>query len=196
MERQEYRLLGDQPSTSGADALGFHEVSQRLSELIIASRQSSPFTVGVDGGWGSGKSSLMMRLKLELDSREDVETVWFNAWTAEGKDVLESLIKSVLNRIDTNILRRAMRRKRLLTISRVAVMFLLDVFRVRSLADELWRQMQVNVETRNEIQALVQSTMDDWMSKDLRLGHRLLVVFIDDLDRCSPASVLQVFESA
>ena len=65
----------------------------------------------------------MMRLKLELDSREDVETVWFNAWTAEGKDVLESLIKSVLNRIDTNILRRAMRRKRLLTISRVAVMF-------------------------------------------------------------------------
>ncbi|RYP89030.1 TIR domain-containing protein [Nocardioides guangzhouensis] len=194
VESQEYRLLGDQPSTSGSDALGFHDVSQRLSELVITSRQSSPFTVGVDGGWGSGKSSLMMRLKLELDRRDDVETVWFNAWTAEGKDVLESLIKSVLNRIDTNILRRAMKRKRLLTVSRVAVMFVLDVLRVRSLADELWRQMQVNVETRNEIQALVQSTMDDWMSRDSGVGRRLLVVFIDDLDRCSPASVLQVFE--
>ena len=194
MEDQEYRLLGDQPSTSGTDALGFHDVSQRLSELIITSRSSSPFTVGIDGGWGSGKSSLMMRLKLELDRRDDVETVWFNAWTAEGKDVLESLIKSVLNRIDTNILRRAMKRKRLLTVSRVIVMFVLDIFRARSLADELWRQMQVNVETRNEIQALVQSTMDDWMSRDSGLGTRLLVVFVDDLDRCSPASVLQVFE--
>lgn len=194
VREQEYRLLGDQPSTSGIDALGFHEVSQRLGELVITSRDSSPFTIGIDGGWGSGKSSLMMRLKFDLDRRDDVETVWFNAWTAEGKDVLESLIKSVLNRIDTNILRRAMKRRRLLTVSRVVVMFVLDIFRVRSLADELWRQMQVNVETRNEVQALVQSTMDDWMSKDSGLGRRLLVVFIDDLDRCSPASVLQVFE--
>lgn len=194
MAGQEYRLLGDQPSTSGLDALGFHDVVQRLGELVITSRASSPFTVGIDGGWGSGKSSLMMRLKMDLDQRDDVETVWFNAWTAEGKDVLESLIKSVLNRIDTNILRRAMKRKRLLTVSRIVMMFLTDVFRVRSVADELWRQMQVNVETRNEIQALVQATMDDWMSKDSGVGRRLLVVFIDDLDRCSPASVLQIFE--
>jgi predicted KAP-like P-loop ATPase len=191
---QEYRLLGDQPSTSGSDALGFHDVVERLSELVITSRASSPFTLGIDGGWGSGKSSLMMCLKLDLDRRDDVETVWFNAWTAEGKDVLESLIKSVLNRIDTNILRRAMKRKRLLSISRIVVMFVMDILRVRSVADELWRQMQVNVETRNEIQALVQSTMDDWMSKDSGVGRRLLVVFVDDLDRCSPASVLQVFE--
>jgi len=191
---KEYRLLGDQPSTSGSDALGFQDVVERLSELVITSRASSPFTLGIDGGWGSGKSSLMMRLKLDLDQRDDVETVWFNAWTAEGKDVLESLIKSVLNRIDTNILRRAMKRKRLLSISRIVVMFVMDIFRVRSVADEIWRQMQVNVETRNEIQALVQSTMDDWMTKDAGVGRRLLVVFIDDLDRCSPSSVLQIFE--
>lgn len=194
MDGQEYRLLGDQPSTSGVDALGFHDVSQRLSELIVTSRDSSPFTVGIDGGWGAGKSSLMMRLRQDLADRDDVETVWFNAWTAEGKDVLESLIKSVLNRIDNNILRRAMRRERLLTVFRIAVMSLLDVFRVRSLADELWRQMQVRVETRNEIQNLVRSTMDEWMAKNSGLGRRLLVVFIDDLDRCSPASVLQIFE--
>jgi hypothetical protein len=194
VEGHQYRLIGDQPSTSGPDALGFHDVSERLCELIVTSRESSPFTVGIDGGWGSGKSSLMMRLKLDLDRRDGIETVWFNAWTAEGKDVLESLIKSVLNRIDANILRRAMKRKRLLTLSRVVAMFVLDIFRVRSLADELWRQMQVNVETRNEVQALVQSTMDDWMSKDRGVGRRLLVVFIDDLDRCSPTSVLQVFE--
>ena len=103
-----YRLLGDQPSAEGHDALGFHEAADRLARLVLASRDSSPFAVGIDGGWGSGKSSLMMRLKSQLDSHDEVVSVWFNAWTAEGKDVLEGLIKSVLNRIDANVLRKAL----------------------------------------------------------------------------------------
>ena len=190
-----FSLLGDQPNSVGRDALGFHEVAERLAQLMLSSRSSSPFTVGIDGGWGAGKSSLMMRLKQELDAKDDVVTIWFNAWTAEGKDVLESLIKSVLNRIDSNILRRALRRKRLISVARIVISGLADLLRLRTVADEVWRQMQLSVETRNEIQSLMRTAMSDWTSKSSGPGKRSLCVFIDDLDRCSPSNVLQVFEA-
>jgi hypothetical protein len=137
----------------------------------------------------------MMRLKSQLDSHDEVVSVWFNAWTAEGKDVLEGLIKSVLNRIDANVLRKALRRKRLMSAVRIAISVVADLLRLRNVADEIWHQMQLNVETRNEIQGLMRSAMSDWMAKDSGVGNRVLTVFIDDLDRCSPGNVLQVFEA-
>ena len=104
-----FSLLGDRPSASGEDPLGFDKVAADLADMVLASRGATPFTLGIEAEWGMGKSSLMGRLQGCLEQEPGVETLWFNAWTAGEGDVLEGLIRSVLEHMDPNILRRAAR---------------------------------------------------------------------------------------
>jgi CheY-like chemotaxis protein len=192
----QFTLLGDLPCVEEEDPLGFDAISAQLTSLVLASRGSTPFTFGINAGWGMGKSSLMRQLQRMLDAEDGIKTVWFNAWTAEGKSVLEGLIKSVLDQVDPNILRRTMRKRNLVKGLRLAASVIASWLRLGSLADEVWKRMSVDPRARNEIRDLMVSTMEEWMSKSPNLSEgRLLVVFIDDLDRCSPGNVLQVFEA-
>ena len=117
-DRSRYVLLTDQPRVEGDDPLGYVELADRLAALVLDSRHSTPLAIGVLGGWGSGKSTLMRRLDTRLRQHDCqaalVETVWFNAWTAEGRSVLEGMIKSVLAIIGPRLVRRHLRRRRLL----------------------------------------------------------------------------------
>lgn len=190
-----FTLLGDQPHVDGDDPLGFDGIVEDLTRLVLASRHSTPFTLGIDAGWGMGKSSLMRKLEHNLGQRSDVETVWSNAWTAEGHSVLEGLIKSVLDKIDPNILRRTLRRKNLMSGVRVAISILAGLLRLGNVVDKIWERISLDPRARNQMRDLMAQAMDEWMKRGRAPEHRLLAVFIDDLDRCSPSNVFQVFEA-
>jgi hypothetical protein len=136
----------------------------------------------------------MRRIKNELDDHK-VPTVWFNPWVEEGNDALEGLIRSVLGEIDGNILRKAMRNKRLIGLGRLVVGVIAGWLRIGNVVDELWGRLQVSVEARNQMTELMAEAMKSWQEKAPDPGGRLLVVFVDDLDRCSPENVLKVFEA-
>jgi CheY-like chemotaxis protein len=201
---REFRVLGDQPYSGEDDPFGFAGLARDLKTLILASRASTPFTIGIEASWGRGKSSLMAQLHqlLENTSEEtdgvEIRPVSFNAWTAEGQDVLEGLVKSVLAAMDKNALRRALRNERLVSAVKVPILLLAGFLRVGGLVDEAWSRLSVDARTRNQVNALVTKAMEDWFESarnTTSLGpDRLLVVFIDDLDRCSPANVLKIFE--
>lgn len=193
-ERGEYKLLGDQP-TAENDSLGFARIAGDLAELVLSSHASTPFTVGIEGTWGQGKSSLMERVEAELKRRAPagrVETVKFNAWTAGDGDVLEGLVRSVINRIDSRILRKAARKKKLSASLRAVATGGAHFARVGPVVDRLWEAIESDPTARNDMHQLMRSAMREW-----RKDHedRLLVVFVEDLDRCSPDNVLQVFEA-
>jgi CheY-like chemotaxis protein len=199
-----FRVLGDRPYEGERDPLGFGGLAQELKSLILASRESTPFTIGIEASWGRGKSTLMGKLEEELahQPKEDdvhIKTVSFNAWTAEDEDLLEGLVKSVLQAMDGNILRRTLRNKRLISAAKIPVLLVAGWLRVDSLVNEAWDRLSVDASTRNQVNALVRQAMEDWSKKvsgqTSKVGpNQLLVVFIDDLDRCSPENVLKVFE--
>lgn len=196
VETGELTLLGDQPSCDGEDSLGFDKIAGDLARLILESRDSTPLTLGIEGNWGAGKSSLMQRLERQLGEREEIVTVWFNAWAADRGDVLEGLIKSVLDRLDPNVLRRALRNDRLRTGLRVGVAFVAGWLRIGNVVDKLWERAAADPKARNELRNLLAGAMDEWVkSSPSGAGDRLLVAFIDDLDRCTPDAVFQVFEA-
>ena len=56
-----FALLGDHPETGPDDALGFDRVAEQLADMLLASEAVGPFTLGIEAGWGMGKSSLMRR---------------------------------------------------------------------------------------------------------------------------------------
>ncbi|HSR52074.1 MAG TPA: P-loop NTPase fold protein [Acidobacteriota bacterium] len=202
-EADGFVLLGDRPYAQPRDPLGFDGMAEQLASLVLASQDSTPFTLGVEAPWGSGKSSLMMQIRRHLESGEgealghQVHTVWFNAWTADNrKDVLEGLIKTVLEEIDPSILRKQLRSRRVYTGLRIASKAVSHWFGLGSMVDDLWKSFQLDPQLRNEMKAILEETMAEWIESTPRdLQGRLLVIFIDDLDRCSPENVFQVFEA-
>src|SRR6266498_1454169 len=123
-------LLSDQPAKEAEDALDFAALAKHLGSLILGSSSSTPFSIGIEADWGMGKSTLMERLRKDLEEDHHVNTVWFNAWTSEGSDALEGLIKSVLDKLDPNILRRTLRNQKLMNWARALASLVASLLRL------------------------------------------------------------------
>ncbi|MFI0224718.1 P-loop NTPase fold protein [Streptomyces lydicus] len=195
-----FALLNDEPvAEPGADLLGAGAAARQLAGLLVASRDSTPFTLAVDAGWGMGKSSLMRLVDAELAQAPEVHTVWYNAWTSTGADALEGLIKSVLMRFDRRVLRRGLarvtERRALLRAVRAVSTVAAGPLGVAGLVDELWKSLSVNSQARNEMRGAIGDLVKEWSETAEFRPRRLLVVFIDDLDRCSEETVLAVCEA-
>ncbi|MFW6694797.1 P-loop NTPase fold protein [Streptomyces sp. MAR4 CNX-425] len=190
-------LVNDEPVTApGDDVLGSGRAATQLAQLLCASRASTPFTLAVDAGWGMGKSSLMRLVDARLRAEPDVDTVWYNAWTSTGADALEGLVKSVLVRFERRTLKRALSRvtrgRTVVRGARAVTTALGGALGAAGLVDELWTSWDAGPESRNAMREEIQSMAQDWAG---RRPRRLLVVFIDDLDRCHDETVLAVCEA-
>lgn len=191
-------LLGDQPHVGGEDPLGFDRVAEELADLILDSRDSTPFTLGIEAPWGMGKSTLMARLCEILAEGDGIRPVIFNAWTADDGEgrALEGLVKAVLEELDPGVLRRTLRNERLMSGLRAALSAVASFFGLGSVADTFWRQVESDPRARNDLRRLVGQAVAEWRgTRENHGGGRLLCVFADDLDRCSPRGVLDVFEA-
>lgn len=197
-------LLNDQPvgGSDVHDVLGTHAAAVQLAGLIEASRNATPYTLGIDAGWGMGKSSLMLQVQDTLKAMHGsgIEPVWFNAWTAEGASALDGLIKSVLLSLDENVLRRGLRKiiskRQLLAGGRILFIILASYFHLTRVADEIWNRLSVDARSRNSIRNQMADMLQQWTGATKRSPNgRTMVVFIDDLDRCSNDVILEICEA-
>ncbi len=197
-----YRVLDDQPHDLGkSDPLSFSRIADDLAKLVLKSRESTPLALGIEGGWGSGKSTLMQALAGSLDKWANSEStvvkiVNFNAWTAREDSALEGLVKSVLNQLDSSVLRKAARNQNLISVARAIAMVAAGWLGIGNVINQLWDDISIDPQTRNQIQNLIEQGIASWTSANDETDSRhLLVVFVDDLDRCPPSNVMQVFEA-
>lgn len=191
-------LLSDQPvgDDGQRDLLARSVAARQLADLIRASRGAAPFALAVYADWGMGKSSMLSQVEAEFRDTPDVKTVWFNAWTANRGDALETLIKSVLGQLDPSALRRLARRfggeSGLGAWTRILLRGAAGAFRLHHLVDEIWKQLAVDARLRNEARDQLSKVLREWTRGDGRAPDgRMIVVFVDDLDRC-PADVIGV----
>ncbi|NNN32483.1 response regulator [Streptomyces sp. S3(2020)] len=196
-----FALLNDEPVTDpAADLLGTGRAAGQLARMLHDSRGSTPFTLAVDAGWGMGKSSLMRLVEEELKREyKDVETVWYNAWTSTGADALEGLIKSVLARFDKRLMRRVLHGVDEQAVLVRAVQTVLTVvaapFGAAGIVDRFWQDLSVDAKARNDMREALRDLATQWADSAAYEPRRLLVVFVDDLDRCSEETVLAVCEA-
>lgn len=80
-----FKILLDSPAV--APALGFDQFADAFLEII---EDSDPrFAIGVFGGWGSGKTTLIRAIAQKVGApgvSESVVPVWFNAWRYEREE--------------------------------------------------------------------------------------------------------------
>jgi len=92
MSKQNFRPIKPLPlfldNPVETDTLGLIDLAHTIAGVAIGN--PGPMTVGIFGGWGQGKTSVLrVAQKLLSDSNSDdvkVATVWFNAWQHERED--------------------------------------------------------------------------------------------------------------
>jgi hypothetical protein len=196
------RPLTDNPVKRIADdALGFLPHVQAIHEAVAAATPL-PLTVGVFGAWGTGKSSFLGMWQ-DLFSEVKPRPIWFNPWKYDRKvEVWAALLHTILAEMEQEerLRDKAMRLARAATwlsmraglgqaaslatggmITGQHVGELLDTFTAAD--SEEYRQV-------NRFEHDFAEAVREFAGKDGRL-----VVFVDDLDRCTPDAAVTVLES-
>jgi hypothetical protein len=208
-------ILLDEPVGQKDDAraeLGFEEYADVLAGVILGS--DSPFTVGIFGDWGTGKTTLMRCIERKLNSPEQwqiddpkptIIPVWFEAWRYERED---DLIAPLLGEIGDAI---NARRERLdaawqevarLTTSLASSLSLkatLPFFEIGfdsgKFADkyEEVRECLPSSSVYRDAYRALKSTLQRLAEEGSQQNK--IVVFVDDLDRCLPEPAVEVLEA-
>jgi hypothetical protein len=203
------RILLDIPSN--APALNFEETATALAQVV---QQSEPrFAVGIFGGWGSGKTTLMQAIERKLP-KDRILCPWFNAWRYEREP---HLIVPLLDTIRGAVVEWAASQQPAVAERAKGVAARIGRV-VRALAKGLSAEFSVPgfAKLSYALEPAIDQLMDDAAHGDsepqslyyasfeeLRRAFEQLtgggidriVVFIDDLDRCLPSNALDVIES-
>jgi hypothetical protein len=202
MNMLKYELLADNPEVT--DRLGFEPMAGILVDVIRET--NPPFTIGIFGEWGSGKTTLMTLVQRELDAR-GAKTVWFNAWKYDGKEVIwNALIQTIFLTMKKNTPAspnpdfgdrvKETAGKLAIFAAKKATEFIpggmikpedvdtvLQAFRPLSANDSQF-------EFINRFEETFDGLVKEYVGEDGRL-----VVFVDDLDRCLPENAIQILEA-
>ena len=105
VESVQRALYPDIPLTNIAeDKLHFDSIVRSLFEFLTDPDTKPPVVVGINGPWGSGKSSVMGMLDSELRATGRFRSVWINAWRYDKEDqVLAALLQRIARELTRGI---------------------------------------------------------------------------------------------
>ncbi len=220
------------------DYLNFRCVADTAAELI-AQANGSPLSMGVSGGWGVGKSSMLNLISDALEARNEGKKylfVNFNAWLYQGYDDARA---ALLEEIATKLVEKAASDQTALTKAK-KLLGRVNWFRVAGLTagsavamaaglppvgllGAAWTAIQGVTDgdvTKKDVAALEKSgkevvkagteaikpakeetppqqihALREQFEETLKAMNTTLVVFIDDLDRCLPATAISTLEA-
>jgi predicted KAP-like P-loop ATPase len=213
-EDQNYSVKGDRALSSGdEDKLGFREVAKRIATSLVDRASEDGLVIGVEGAWGSGKSSLLFLIGDELGKlpkEREPTVINFRPWLIGNRDALiTSLFGELSRQLDQVALRAG-------DATRISVAkakeageslrrFMSALSRAGSTIEVAGDALGLGLvklsgkavkavgELANEKPAPPQlSELKDKLASSLReLGHRFIVT-IDDVDRLEPVEVIEI----
>jgi|GEM_PF-5700276 len=83
------------------DTFGHKHIADAVVKSILTTKP--PFTIGIFGGWGTGKSSLLEIIKTGLD-KENITTVTIDAWRySSADDLRRAFLVHVANQLNPKV---------------------------------------------------------------------------------------------
>lgn len=195
-------LWFDDVATS--DPLEYSNVADRLSRLIKRSAGRAPFSMALESRWGIGKTTIMRMMEGRL--REDPYftlngkmwksfPVWFDPWKHRKSDTQKAFMSAVFADVPWRALRwylgPVMRGRVFAQIANV-VSFLRQRGGMGGV--RLANKLDVSAPYRNNFEQDFSKFLKYWSGAEGGV-QVLMVIFVDDLDRCAPSDIADVLES-
>jgi len=188
----------------------FISLGKTIAKII---KDSTPhFTIGIYGEWGTGKTTLMKAIEKNLNQNQNSENdpkvlpIWFNAWQYEREDnpVTVSLMKTVAYAMAGHEKYDAVSK----TILKGLTIIGKDISQnlIQEIISKKGDSTPAAFEEKiNYLNKLYQDSIYfdglkkikqqmDLIRKSAGNDYRV-IIFIDDLDRCSPKKALEVLEA-
>ena len=190
---------------------------------IIENEDLLPATIGVYGDWGSGKSSLIKLAINDFEDNKNIVCLNFNAWLFESyEDAKASLLGSILDKIceekkltekATNIAQGLYKSIDKLKLFKKSFLFGMDIATTGGLFSALSLLLTDSAkEDHTKMMDKIKENIKDEMNEnnirndikefrkqfdDLLEETKIdkLIIFIDELDRCSPDTILSTLEA-
>lgn len=209
------RLLPDVPLGEGvdvgADGLQFGQYAEILARAALDTPE--PLTIGIYGGWGSGKTSLMRMVADLVGKEEGAIPVWFNAWRYEKEEhLVVPLLATVITEMD-------LREPKLKHQVKDGLRKLRDALRGILYGVSIKGKIRIPGITEAELSVSPKDMVSRYeklsrMATDRILDQSLyfrsfthldeiaqaqdtpkIVIFVDDLDRCFPDKAVALLEN-
>ena len=206
------KMYSDAP-IAGAKSFNFEAYSKVISGIILNKENKTPFSIAINGKWGRGKTTLMRTIRGELkeksgkENNRKVKSVWFDAWKyPETDSMLAALVFEIfeemasengfINKLKAkkvggkqiNILKVFSDIARTLTVSQVEFDKWLEdpAYEGKLSFYDLFQKYMKEILTT----FVLEKEKGEYSDKE-----GVLVIFIDDLDRCPPKQITKVLES-
>lgn len=182
-------IHSDEPTKE--DMLNREQYAEAFARL--AETCETPLVIGLYGGWGMGKTTLMQLIEQKLDC-EKVRAVWFDPWRHQfDESPAISLLHTVVDKF-----KMGEEGKKLLTVIAGALgSILLKATTNLNLKDitKLGERYEEKRFMVREAQVRLQKHFKELIEKAQGKQKHRIVFFIDDLDRCTPYNTLSMLES-
>jgi hypothetical protein len=212
----ENRSIHDPINTLGLDRLGRQDLAQRVLDRLC---ETDAGVLGIYGGWGTGKSSLLKLLCLlnEEKGKPDIYIQMIDAWKYEMTGSLfVPIISALVKFAKKEVLSAETNRKYLKRMGKMALLGASDIVLrqlglsvedVKKLAQDArdesaegisyldWEKIVDEVEsTQRAFCELIQVSLNGLEKEE---GYKLkrIVFCIDNLDRCAPENAINLLES-
>lgn len=202
-------IRGDRALASGdVDRLDFAEVAERVAASLVDHASDAGIVIGLDGKWGSGKSSLLHLISIELEKLPDdvrPTVIAFRPWLVGNRDaLLASLFNQLVEGIAAVELSRgnasADRKRKLKDAAEKARKFAASVSKAGDLLEAVPHPVTKvgggilsgvgKLFAKGEATDLSSQKVD--LTTTLKdLGHRFIIT-VDDVDRLEPSEVIEV----
>ena len=183
------------------DCLGYSAYVTVLAN-VCTHKDLAPLTLGIFGPWGSGKTSLMHMLMEHIEATKGEKkrsVLWFNAWMYEGREEAQSaLVHAILANLQKGVTLAGEAKQLIEKLMKGTSVLKLGTFIMKS-AITMTPNLEDFSKCFKDESEKVANTMESFESDFKKLldlvGIDRIVVFIDDLDRCSSSKVIETFET-
>jgi len=195
----------DKPKESTqSDLLEMEKYTDGLIQFIEHS--ATPITIGVQGEWGSGKTSLLNTIKQDLCDKPSAKhyPVWINTWKysllSSPDETLVKIISGLVNQIGELTKNKNSERSKKLFASVGSAMKgfggVMGGFggKAIEMAGEIVETSATDKPENNSVEAL-QNALQAVINEAIETSDKkAFIFFIDDLDRLDPAVAVNILE--
>ena len=179
-------FLPDNPiQNKKQDKLGRSHLSKKIAEMILRYEGKESFVIGIEGSWGSGKTSLVNLILNELEGK--IEPVVFNPWFFENQKALlanffSRMAVAVKNRLGEDFGKKVVKYTKKISSADLGIS-------VGAVSINPFRLFKLFFPDKTL------SDLRHDLNKNLRSIDKKIVVVIDDIDRLDDKETILIFKT-